>query len=58
MSEDPTQRLPRAIVDIDERLSKLEKQFVERGYDTRPIFEKHDQDIQSLRDDWHKFAHP
>ncbi len=47
-SEDITQRLPRAIVDLEERLATLEGKFETRGYNTRPMYEVHEQKIREL----------
>ena len=49
-SEDTTQKLPRAIVDLDERVSTLETKFDDRGYDTRPMFKAHDEQIKQLQE--------
>src|SRR5260370_21690286 len=48
MSEDTTQKLPRAIVDLENRLKVLEQKFEQRGYDTRPLFEAHETKIKDL----------
>ena len=47
-SEDTTARLPRAVSDLEERLSALEAKFADRKYDTRPMFEAHEQRIKYL----------
>jgi len=47
-SEETTQKLPKALVDWEERLTALEKKFIERGYDTRPAFEALDQRLTTL----------
>lgn len=47
-SEDTTQPLPRAIVDLERRLAALEEKFQVRGYDTRPFFEEHQKRIAAL----------
>jgi len=36
------------LVDWEERLTALEKKFIERGYDTRPAFEALDQRLTTL----------
>ena len=50
-SEDPTQKLPRAIVDLDKRIEVLERKFEDRGYDTRPFFEEHERRIAALEEE-------
>lgn len=47
-SEDTTAKLPKALADWEERLSALEQKFVDRKYDTRPIFEAHEERIKIL----------
>jgi len=47
-TEDTTQELPRAIVDLEDRVASLEKKFQERGYDTRPMFQAHEERISLL----------
>lgn len=54
-SEDTTVKLPKALVDWEERLAQaeqrirdLEQRFEERGYDTRPMFEVHEGAIRAL----------
>ena len=47
-SEDTTAPLPKALVDWEERLSKLEAKFEQRGYNTRPMYEVHEERIAKL----------
>src|SRR5438132_882974 len=48
-SEDPTQVFPKALEEIRLRLAALEEKVAQRGYDTRPIFEAHDRQLDELR---------
>ncbi len=48
-SEDPTQIFPKALEETRRRLAVLEEKVAKRGYDTRPLFESHEQQLVELR---------
>lgn len=54
--EDRTQRLPKALVDFEKRLTDLEQKFTARGYDTRPMFEANENEIKQLKEESAKQA--
>lgn len=57
-SNDPTLRFPpespgatEGVADLERRVLALEEKVEKRGYDTRPIYEKHENDISELQKD-------
>lgn len=45
---DAAHRLPQAVVDLDKRMAVLEEKVDSRGYNTRPMYEVHEEKIQQL----------
>jgi uncharacterized protein YodC (DUF2158 family) len=41
-------RLPQAIVGLEDRVTAIEEKILTRGYDTRPMYEVHEKKIQEL----------
>lgn len=45
---DEAYRLPKAVVELERRVFEVERKVVVRGYDTRPMYEAHEQKIKAL----------
>jgi uncharacterized protein YodC (DUF2158 family) len=50
MEMDAAYKLPQAIVDLEERVAALEEKLDARGYNTRPMYEVHDEKIKQIEE--------